>query len=64
MTDRAPLRLFAFRVLVISLGKAAHAMVNSLEMQAGNRFRRFERLTGWKATRGGSATARPIFCRA
>jgi hydroxypyruvate reductase len=26
------------RVLVISLGKAAHAMVNSLEMQAGNRF--------------------------
>lgn len=26
------------RVLVISFGKAAHAMVNSLEMQAGNRF--------------------------
>ncbi|HXP16234.1 MAG TPA: DUF4147 domain-containing protein [Terriglobales bacterium] len=26
------------RVLVISLGKAAHAMVNSLEMQAGSRF--------------------------
>src|SRR5207248_626876 len=26
------------RVLVISLGKAAQAMVNSLEMQAGNRF--------------------------
>src|SRR3984893_14399558 len=26
------------RVLVISVGKAAHAMVNSLEMQAGNRF--------------------------
>ena len=26
------------RVLVISIGKAAHAMVNSLEMQAGNRF--------------------------
>jgi len=26
------------RVLVIALGKAAHAMVNSLEMQAGNRF--------------------------
>jgi glycerate 2-kinase len=26
------------RVLVISLGKAAHALVNSLEMQAGNRF--------------------------
>jgi len=26
------------RVLVISMGKAAHAMVNSLEMQAGNRF--------------------------
>ena len=25
-------------VLVISLGKAAHALVNSLEMQAGNRF--------------------------
>jgi glycerate 2-kinase len=26
------------RVLVIAIGKAAHAMVNSLEMQAGNRF--------------------------
>jgi len=26
------------RVLVISIGKAAHAMVNSLEMQAGSRF--------------------------
>src|SRR6185295_10110056 len=26
------------RVLVISIGKAAQAMVNSLEMQAGNRF--------------------------
>jgi hydroxypyruvate reductase len=26
------------RVLVVSIGKAAHAMVNSLEMQAGNRF--------------------------
>ncbi len=26
------------RVLVISIGKAAHAMVNSLEMQAGDRF--------------------------
>jgi hydroxypyruvate reductase len=26
------------RVLVISLGKAAHELVNSLEMQAGNRF--------------------------
>jgi glycerate 2-kinase len=26
------------RVLVISIGKAAHTMVNSLEMQAGNRF--------------------------
>ena len=26
------------RVLVISVGKAAHAMVNSLEMQAGSRF--------------------------
>jgi glycerate 2-kinase len=26
------------RVIVISLGKAAHAMVNSLEMQAGSRF--------------------------
>ena len=26
------------RVLMISIGKAAHAMVNSLEMQAGNRF--------------------------
>jgi hydroxypyruvate reductase len=26
------------RVLVISIGKAAHSMVNSLEMQAGNRF--------------------------
>ncbi len=26
------------RVLVVSLGKAAHAMVNSLEMQAGSRF--------------------------
>jgi len=26
------------RILVISLGKAAHAMVNSLEMQAGSRF--------------------------
>src|ERR1700736_5432736 len=26
------------RVLVISLGKAAHAMVNSLDMQAGSRF--------------------------
>jgi glycerate 2-kinase len=26
------------RVLVISIGKAAHAMVNSLEMQAGTRF--------------------------
>jgi glycerate 2-kinase len=26
------------RVLVISMGKAAHAMVSSLEMQAGNRF--------------------------
>jgi glycerate 2-kinase len=26
------------RVLVISIGKAAHAMINSLEMQAGNRF--------------------------
>jgi glycerate 2-kinase len=26
------------RVLVLSIGKAAHAMVNSLEMQAGNRF--------------------------
>jgi len=26
------------RVLVISMGKAAHTMVNSLEMQAGNRF--------------------------
>ena len=26
------------RVLVVSVGKAAHAMVNSLEMQAGNRF--------------------------
>jgi hydroxypyruvate reductase len=26
------------RVLVIALGKAAHAMVNSLEMQAGSRF--------------------------
>src|SRR4249920_1435874 len=26
------------RVLVISIGEAAHAMVNSLEMQAGNRF--------------------------
>src|ERR1700737_3122367 len=26
------------RVLVISMGKAAHAMVSSLEMQAGSRF--------------------------
>src|SRR5882757_2918480 len=26
------------RVLVFSIGKAAHAMVNSLEMQAGSRF--------------------------
>src|SRR5690242_17096372 len=26
------------RVLVVSIGKAAHAMVNSLEMQAGSRF--------------------------
>jgi glycerate 2-kinase len=26
------------RVLVVGIGKAAHAMVNSLEMQAGNRF--------------------------
>jgi glycerate 2-kinase len=26
------------RVLVLSIGKAAHAMLNSLEMQAGNRF--------------------------
>ena len=26
------------RVVVISIGKAAHSMVNSLEMQAGNRF--------------------------
>src|SRR5438874_12795080 len=26
------------RVLVVSIGKAAHTMVNSLEMQAGSRF--------------------------
>lgn len=44
--DRGVLRIcddlhdldFYNRILVISIGKAAHAMVNSLEMQAGNRF--------------------------
>jgi hydroxypyruvate reductase len=49
------------RVLVISIGKAAHAMVNSLEMQAGSRFHGivagsvdpFSQLRGFRYFRGG-----------
>jgi glycerate 2-kinase len=49
------------RVLVISIGKAAHAMVNSLEMQAGSRFQGIvagsvdpvSQLRGFRYFRGG-----------
>jgi glycerate 2-kinase len=49
------------RVLVISMGKAAHAMVNSLEMQAGSRFQGIvassvdpvSQLRGFRYFRGG-----------
>ena len=52
------------RVLVISLGKAAHAMVNSLEMQAGNRFQGIvassvdpiSQVRGFRYFRGGHPT--------
>ena len=52
------------RVLVISIGKAAHAMVNSLEMQAGNRFQGIvassvdpvSQVRGFRYFRGGHPT--------
>jgi hydroxypyruvate reductase len=52
------------RVLVISIGKAAHAMVNSLEMQAGSRFEGIiassveppSQLRGFRYFRGGHPT--------
>jgi glycerate 2-kinase len=52
------------RVLVISIGKAAHAMVNSLEMQAGNRFEGIvassveplSQVRGFRYSRGGHPT--------
>ena len=55
------------RVLVISIGKAAHAMVNSLEMQAGNRFEGIvassvdpvSQVRGFRYFRGGHPTAQP-----
>jgi glycerate 2-kinase len=52
------------RVFVISIGKAAHAMVNSLEMQAGSRFEGIiasyvepaSQLRGFRYFRGGHPT--------
>src|SRR6478752_7635043 len=52
------------RVLVISVGKAAHAMVNSLDMQAGNRFQGIvagsvdpiSQVRGFRYFRGGHPT--------
>ena len=52
---------------MISIGKAAHAMVNSLEMQAGNRFEGIvassfdppSQVRGFRYFRGGHPTAQP-----
>ena len=60
------------RVLVISIGKAAHAMVNSLEMQAGNRFEGIvasyvdplSQARGFRYYRGGHPTPNPESIRA
>ena len=48
------------RVLVISIGKAAHAMVNSLEMQAGQSLRRHRGQCGGPGITGAGL---PLFSR-
>ena len=60
------------RILVISLGKAAPAMVNSLEMQAGSRFEGIvagsvdplSQVRGFRYFRGGHPTPNPESIRA
>jgi glycerate 2-kinase len=60
------------RVLVVSIGKAAHTMVNSLEMQAGDRFQGIvagsvdpvSQLQGFRYFRGGHPMPNPESIRA